>query len=46
VNVRTKVAAKATATWSVNLTPGKYSYRSDKNKRLHGSFMVAGAPPA
>lgn len=46
VNVRTKVAAKTTATWSVNLTPGKYSYRSDKNKRLHGSFMVAGAPPA
>jgi len=46
VNLRTKIAAKTTATWSVNLTPGKYSYRSDKNKRLHGSFMVAGAPPA
>ena len=46
INVRTKVATKATATWYVNLTPGKYTYRSDKNKRLHGSFLVAGAPPA
>ena len=46
VNVRTKVAAKTTATWSLNLTPGTYSYRSDKNKRLHGSFMVSGVPPA
>ena len=45
VNARTKVATKATATWFVNLTPGKYAYRSDKNKRLHGSFLVAGAPP-
>lgn len=46
VNARTKVAAKTTATWFLNLTPGSYSYRSDKNKRLRGSFMVAGAPPA
>ncbi|HEY7149230.1 MAG TPA: hypothetical protein VH420_07270 [Gaiellaceae bacterium] len=46
LNVRTKVAAKTTATWTVSLSPGKYSYRSDKNKRLRGSFMVAGAPPA
>ena len=45
VNVRTKVAAKTTASWFVNLTPGSYSYRSDKNRRLRGSFMVAGAPP-
>jgi hypothetical protein len=45
VNARTKVAAKTTATWFVNLTPGKYSYRSDKNTHLRGSFMVAGAPP-
>ena len=45
LNVRTKVAARTTATWFVNLTPGKYSYRSDQNKHLRGSFMVAGAPP-
>ena len=46
LNVRTKVATKTTATWLVNLTPGNYSYRSDANKRLRGSFTVAGAPPA
>ena len=46
VNVRTKVAGKTTATWLVNLTPGTYTYRSDKNKHLRGSFVVAGAPPA
>jgi hypothetical protein len=46
LNVRTKVATKTTATWLVNLTPGTYSYRSDGNKRLRGSFIVAGAPPA
>ncbi len=46
LNVRTKVATKTTATWFVNLTPGNYSYRSDANKRLRGSFTVAGAPPA
>ena len=46
LNVRTKIATKATATWFVNLTPGNYSYRSDRNKRLRGSFVVAGAPPA
>ena len=45
LNVRTKVAAKTTATWFVNLTPGRYSYRSDQNKHLRGSFMVTGAPP-
>jgi hypothetical protein len=46
LNARTKVPAKTTAVWLVNLEPGTYSYRSDKNKRLHGSFVVAGAPPA
>ena len=45
LNVRTKVATKTTATWLVNLAPGKYSYRSDRNTHLRGSFMVAGAPP-
>ena len=46
LNVRTKIATKATATWMVNLTPGNYSYRSDRNKHLRGSFVVAGVPPA
>jgi hypothetical protein len=46
LNARTKVPAKATATWLVNLEPGSYTYRSDKNMRLRGSFTVAGAPPA
>lgn len=45
LNIRTKVAAKTTATWLVNLTPGTYSYRSDKSKHLRGSFVVAGVPP-
>jgi hypothetical protein len=45
LDARTKVATKTTATWFVNLTPGRYTYRSDKNTRLRGSFMVAGAPP-
>ena len=45
LNVRTKIATKTTATWLVNLTPGSYSYRSDRNKRLRGSFVVAGVPP-
>jgi len=46
VNNRTKVAAKTTATWRVYLQPGSYSYRSDKNLRLGGTFVVAGSPPA
>ena len=45
LNVRTKIATKTTATWLVNLTLGNYSYRSDRNKRLRGSFVVAGVPP-
>jgi hypothetical protein len=46
LNLRTRVPARTTATWSVNLRPGTYTYRSDKNTRLRGSFIVAGAPPA
>jgi len=46
VNLRTKVPAQTTATWKVYLQPGKYSYRSDRNARLGGSFVVAGSPPA
>src|SRR3954452_25638778 len=34
VNVRTKIAAKTTATWLVNLTPGTYINPSRQNKHL------------
>ncbi len=46
VNAKTRIAAKTTSTWFVNLQPGSYSYRSDRNARLHGTFIVAGSPPA
>ncbi len=47
VNVRTKVAAKATREWTANLRPGTYVYKSDKNPKLRGTFTVkAGPPPA
>ena len=43
VNRKTGVAAKARAIWTVTLTPGKYTYRSDKSRRLHGTFTVRAA---
>lgn len=47
VNRKTKVAATTTRTWIVNLRPGKYVYRSDRNTKLRGAFTVeAGPPPA
>ena len=46
VNAKTGVAAQTTKTWLVYLQPGSYSYRSDRNARLHGAFVVAGVPPA
>jgi len=46
VNAKTTVGARTTATWFVNLQPGSYSYRSDRNARLRGTFVVAGSPPA
>ena len=42
-NRKTGVAAKARAIWTVTLTPGKYTYRSDKSRRLHGTFTVRAA---
>ncbi len=44
VNKKTAIKARAKATWTLNLGPGKYSYRSDKNRRLKGSFTVRPAP--
>jgi opacity protein-like surface antigen len=46
VNRKTGVAARAKTSWSLELTPGKYVYRSDKNTKLRGSFTVTSVPPA
>jgi plastocyanin len=43
VNRKTGVAAKARATWTLNLNPGKYTYRSDKSRKLRGTFTVRAA---
>jgi hypothetical protein len=40
VNKKTGVAARAKATWTLSLKPGKYIYRSDKSRKLRGSFTV------
>jgi hypothetical protein len=40
VNKKTGVAAKTKATWTLTLKPGKYTYKSDKNRRLKGTFKV------
>jgi plastocyanin len=40
VNKKTGVAAKARKTWTLSLKPGKYTYRSDKNRRLKRTFTV------
>jgi len=40
VNKKTSVKGKTRATWTVQLKPGKYTYRSDKNKRLKRTFTV------
>ena len=45
LNLRTKVPAKTTVTWSVYLRPGNYTYRSDKSRRLRGTFIVTDSPP-
>ena len=40
VNKKTGVAAKTKATWTLTLKAGKYTYKSDKNRRLKGTFQV------
>jgi len=40
VNKLTGIKGRSTATWTVRLKQGKYTYRSDKNRKLHGSFSV------
>lgn len=43
LNKKTGVGAKARVTWTVTLRPGKYTYRSDKSRRLRGTFTVRAA---
>jgi hypothetical protein len=40
VNRKTAVAGTSRATWSVRLRAGKYTYRSDRKRRLSGTFTV------
>jgi hypothetical protein len=47
VNKKTGVKARTKVTWTLALTPGKYLYRSDKKRRLRGTFTVTPmVPPA
>jgi hypothetical protein len=34
------VKTRGKVTWTVTLQPGLYTYRSDKTKKLRGSFVV------
>jgi hypothetical protein len=40
VNKRTGVGFRGRVTWNLQLEPGRYTYRSDKTKKLRGSFTV------
>jgi hypothetical protein len=40
VNRKTGVALRGRVTWNVTLRPGRYTYRSDKSKKLRGAFTV------
>ena len=40
VNKKTGVAARTKANWTLTLKAGKYTYRSDKSSKLHGTFTV------
>jgi len=40
VNKKTGVKTRGKATWNVTLSPGTYRYRTDKTKKLRGSFTV------
>jgi alpha-D-ribose 1-methylphosphonate 5-triphosphate synthase subunit PhnH len=44
VNRKTAVGRIVKATWTLNLKPGKYTYRSDKSRKLRGSFNVTAKP--
>jgi spore coat protein U-like protein len=40
INKKTGVQARTKTTWTIALNAGKYTYRSDKNRRLRGTFTV------
>jgi plastocyanin len=40
VNKKTGLKTRGKATWTVSLVPGRYTYKSDKTKKLRGSFTV------
>jgi plastocyanin len=40
VNKKTGVKTRGKVTWAVTLQPGLYTYRSDKTRKLRGSFVV------
>jgi plastocyanin len=40
VNKTTGVKTRGKATWTVSLVPGRYTYKSDKTKKLKSSFTV------
>jgi len=40
VNKKTGVAFRGRVTWNVRLQPGRYTYRSDKSKKLRGVLTV------
>lgn len=40
VDRKTKILGRGTQTWNVTLQPGRYTYTSDKHKKLRGSFVV------
>lgn len=44
INRKTGVRARPKPVWTVTLDPGKYTYRSDKNRRLRGTFTVRPSP--
>jgi hypothetical protein len=46
VNKKTSIKGKTRATWTVRLQPGKYTYRSDKNRRLKRTFTVTARVPS
>jgi plastocyanin len=46
VRKATGVGFRGRVTWKVTLSPGTYVYRSDKHKKLHGSFTVASSERA
>ena len=40
VNKKTGVKTRGKVTWNLTLVPGTYTYRSDKTKKLRGTFTV------